>query len=103
MWKKCGGVYFKMDGLNEEVVRSWDWRSGWLGLGPGSATHWLNGKSLPNLLMHFTLHFDFMLLSVGTKTQCEDFGVEHSGTSSHLRPLSAEIVWRIDDDNNQGV
>lgn len=46
MWKKCAGVYFKMDGLNEEVVRSWDWRSGELGLGPSSATHWLNGKSL---------------------------------------------------------
>lgn len=92
-----------MDGLNEEVVRSWDWRSGDLGLGPGSATHWLNGKSLPKLLMHFTLHFDFMLPSVGSKSQYEDFGVEHSGSFSHLRPLSAKIVWRIDDDNNQSV
>lgn len=86
----------------------------WLEAGTGGLESWgwvlallhtgsMANHLLPNLLMHFTLHFDFMLLSVGTKSQCEDFGVEHSGSSSHLRPLSAKTVWRIDDDNNQSV
>lgn len=37
MWRG----HSKMDGLNEEVVRSWDWSSGELGLGPGSAARWM--------------------------------------------------------------
>lgn len=49
--------------------------SGQLGLGPGSAALWLCGKSLPNLLMDFTLHSHFVLLGVGTKSQCKGFGV----------------------------
>lgn len=57
-----------------------------------------SGKSLCNLLMRFILHFDFMLLRVGAKSQYEDLGVEHSGSSSHL---SARIVWRINDGNKQ--
>lgn len=85
----------------------------WLETGTGALESWVwvlallhtgymnFGKLLPNLLMHFILHFDFMLLSVGTKSQCEDFGVEHSGSSPHPRSPSAKTVWRINDDSNQ--
>lgn len=83
------------------MVRSRDWSSGELGLGSGSAAHWLRGKLLPNSLMDFTLHSDFVLLGIGTKSQCKGFGVGHTGASSHLWPLNAQIVWRINDDNDQ--
>lgn len=69
------------------ALESWVWVPALLHTGCGYF-----GKSLPNLLMHFILHFDFMLLSVGTKSQCEDFGVVHSGSSPYLRPPSAKIV-----------
>ena len=72
-------------------------------MGLGSAARWLCGKSLPNLLMRFILPFDLKLLSVGTKSQSEDLGVEHTGSSAYLRPLSVKIVWWINDDNNQSV
>lgn len=85
------------------MVRSWDWSSGELGLGPGSAEHWLHGKSIPSSLMDFTLHSDSVLLGVVTKSQCKGFGVGHSGASSHLRPLNVQIVWRINYGNNQCV
>lgn len=65
-------------------MRKWlEAGTGALGLGPGCAAHWLSGKSLPNSLMDFILHSDFVLLGVGTESQCKGFGEGHSGAASY--------------------